>query len=126
MLIAALQDKAKKFGFGDAAKLTEIAKTVISKTETDINLAEGISYYFRYQNFSISRGHVLSSGNVLESKYTGDLKKAEKDCGDENLTDEQKAECENIVKGEYILLPKNDNWNTVRWYFNQLIEGQAV
>jgi polyisoprenyl-teichoic acid--peptidoglycan teichoic acid transferase len=125
MILEALQDKAKNFGFGDANKLTEIAKTVISKTETDINLAEGLSYYFRYQNFQISRGHVLSSGNVLESKYTGDIKKAAQDCNKEELTDDQKAACEKIVKGEYILLPRNNNWNTVRWYFNQIIEAEV-
>jgi polyisoprenyl-teichoic acid--peptidoglycan teichoic acid transferase len=129
MILGALQDKAKNFGFGDAAGLTKIAESVIAKTETDISMAEAISYYFRYQSFEISRGHVLSSGNVLESKYTGDIKKAEKDCGAQTGTEEvdeaKKAECEKILKGEYILLPRNDNWNSVRWFFRQIIEGTA-
>jgi len=129
MILGALQKKARDFGFGDAAGLTKIAETVISKTETDISLAEVISYYFRYQSFDISRGHVLSSGNVLESKYTGDLKKAEQDCGAQTGTQEEdiakKAECEKILKGEYILQPRNNNWNSVRWYFRQIMEGTA-
>jgi LCP family protein required for cell wall assembly len=129
MILSVLQEKAKQLGFGDAERLTKIAKTVLAKTETDISLAEAISYYFRYQNFEISRGHVLSSGNVLESKYTGDLKKAEENCdqvtGAEEIDAAKKAECEAILQGEYILLPKNDDWNSVRWFFHQIIEGKA-
>jgi anionic cell wall polymer biosynthesis LytR-Cps2A-Psr (LCP) family protein len=126
MILEALQKKAQKFGFGDAAGLTKMMENVIGKTETDINLADAISYYFRYQNFSVSRGHVLSSGNVLESKYTGDIKKAENDCGKTDITEEKKTECEKILKGEYILLPRNDDWNSVRWFFHQIIEGQQI
>ena len=130
MILAALQSKAKNFGFGDATGLTKIAEAVIARTETDISLAEAISYYFRYQSFDISRGHVLSSGNVLESKYTGDIKKAEKDCGSiagssQEMDEVKKEECESILKGEYILLPRNANWNSVRWFFHQIIEGKA-
>ena len=129
MILGALQDKAKKFGFGDAAALTKIAQGVLARTETDISLAEAISYYFRYQDFEISRGHVLSSGNVLESKYTGDLKKAEENCdtvtGTQQVDEAKQAECESILQGEYILLPKNDDWNSVRWFFHQIIEGKA-
>lgn len=125
MILEALQKKAQNFGFGDASGLTKLAQTVIAKTETDINLADAISYYFRYQNFAINRGHVLSSGNVLESKFTGALKKAEKNCGGKDLTDEQKKSCEQIAQGEYILEPRKGDWNSVRWFFHQIIEGQA-
>lgn len=156
MIIQALQEKARNFGFGDADSLTRIAQQVLSKVETDVSLAEGISYYFRYQNFTVSRGHVLSSGNVLESKYTGDLKKEELNCsksaqsktsggkttaaasaaktaapsasssaaGNQNMND-PKDPCEEIDRGAYILEPRNGNWNSVRWYFHQIIEGQA-
>lgn len=126
MILAALQKKARNFGFGDAAGLTKIAEGVISKTETDISLPEAISWYFRYQKFDISRGHVLSSGNVLESKYTGDLKRAEANCGKPDMTDDQKKACDEIDKGQYILEPHNNNWDSVRWYFHQIIEGQIV
>ncbi len=126
MILEALQKKAQNFGFGDAAGLTKLAQSVIAKTETDISLADAISYYFRYQSFSVSRGHVLSSGNVLQSKYTGDLKRAEKDCGKKDSTDEEKEACEKIVKGEYILEPRNGNWNSVRWFFHQIIEGKVL
>lgn len=120
MIIKALQTKARSFGFGDAATLNSMAQAVLSKTETDFNIADAISAYFRYQGFEVEGGNVLSSGNVLESKFTGDLKVAEcktktseKEDGQENCQQE---------KGQYILLPKNGNWNTVKWYFHKLIE----
>lgn len=132
MILKAIQAKARNFGFGDANKLSSLAQTVLSRTETDINLADALASYFRFQGFEISGGNVLSSGNVLESKDTGDkkmedclnaldrrnqteplpeedMKKAQTDCGS--------------LKGEYILLPRNNNWNTIRWYFHQLLEN---
>ncbi len=148
MLIESLQSKARNFGFGDATALNTLARQILKKVETDINLAEVISWYFRYQSFKISRGNVLSSGNVLESKFTGDLKRKELGCKEknwndvtdeikeviktdgaeeeENLLQDKKDPCAGIEKGQYILEPKNGNWNTVKWFFRQLIEGTSA
>lgn len=131
MILKAIQTKARAFGFGDADKLTSMAKTILDKTETDINLADAIASYFRYQGFEINGGNVLSSGNVLASENTGDKKKQECLAGvmkvknRVNMSEEDfakaKANCNN-QKGAYILLPRNNNWNVIRWYFHQLIE----
>ncbi len=132
MIIKAVQTKARAFGFGDADRLSGMAKTVLEKTETDINLAEAIASYFRYQGFEIESGNVLSSGNVLESKNTGEQKQQKclddlaRDKKNLQLTPEElkaKQEACKQDKGEYILLPRNNNWNSVRWYFHQLIEN---
>ena len=133
MIIKALQQKAREFGFGDAGRLTDIAKAVLSKTYTDLTLADALPAYFRYQGFEVEGGNVLSSGNVLESKYTGDLKVAQ--CKQDSAGDVKDTAAQNggtaaqpkdkncdQDKGQYILVPRNDNWNTVRWYFHQLIE----
>ena len=121
MILKALQQKAREFGFGDAAKLTDIATAILSKTYTDFTLADALPAYFRYQGFEVEGGNVLSSGNVLESKYTGDLKKADCQAATEPKEGEEDKKCDQD-KGQYILVPRNDNWNTVRWYFHQLIE----
>lgn len=132
LIIKSVQQKARTLGFGDAEKLTLMAKAILSKTETDINLAEALADYFRYQGFEIESGNVLSSANVLESKNTGEEKT--RDCLDKISRDkklaalpeqdlqELKDSCRQ-VKGEYILTPRNDNWNTIRWYFHQLLES---
>lgn len=132
MILEAVQTKARTFGFGDAASLKALGERVLAKTETDIGIAEAISYYFRYQNFEIDGGHVLSSGNVLASRYTGDVKREEQNCpavsasttgGDDET---QEDPCANIDKGAYILVPRDGNWNTIRWYFRQIIENGAA
>jgi polyisoprenyl-teichoic acid--peptidoglycan teichoic acid transferase len=133
LIIAAIQKKARSFGLGDANGIKVLAERILSKTETDINVVDAITYYFRYQTFEISKGHVISSGNVLYSKYTGELKKEESNCPNQqelNKLDQEdvavielKKKCEEIEKGAYILLPRNDNWNTVRWYFHTQIKG---
>ncbi len=126
MILAAIKEKAKTIGLGDAEGLKALARKVLEKTETDINIAEAISYFFRYQSYEIDGGHVISSGNVLASKYTGDEKKQAAGCPPpEDADQELKDKCANIEKGQYILLPRNNNWNTVRWYFREIIEGTA-
>lgn len=131
MILKSIQKKAREFGFGDAAKLTEIAEAVLGKTETDFNLAEALASYFRYQGFDVESGNVLSSGNVLESKNTGEdkgracLQKVGKGTATDGATDEElkkKRDACEAIKGEYILLPRNGNWNTIKWYFHQLVE----
>lgn len=136
MILKSIQAKARNFGFGDADKLSSLATAVLSRTETDIGLAEALASYFRFQGFEIAGGNVLSSGNVLESKDTGAKKR--EDClgalavrqdsaGPDGGEDFQKARaaCE-ALKGEYILLPRNGNWNTIRWYFHQLLTASSV
>lgn len=123
MILAAMKKKAQKFGFGDASNVTKIAQTVIAKTETDFTLPDTISSYFRYQNFDISGGHVISSGNVLEAKNTADLK-PEQDCTTTTDANGEKKQVCKKEKGQFILIPRNNNWNTVRWYFHQIIEGK--
>ena len=130
MIIQSLQKKAKSFGFGDASKLNEIGKYVLSKIETDISLTDALSFYFRYQNFDIDKGNVISSGNILDSKYTGDITKAESGCASKpsktvikNGQTQQQDACAGIDKGQFILVPKNNNWNILRWYFHTILEG---
>ncbi len=122
LILKALQKKAQQFGFGDALNLNQLVQNILAKTKTDISLSEAISYYFRYQQFEVRGGNVLSSGNVLFSKYTGDIQRQEQNCANATTTEEQ-DECAKIAKGQYILMPLNENWNTVRWYFHQLIES---
>ncbi len=129
IILKAIQTKAKEFGFGDAGTLNSIAQSVLSRTETDITLPEAIADYFRYQGFEIEGGNVLSTANVLESKFSGDL--AEEECKDklpaisskESLEVMIEDKCTQEDKGQYLLVPKDDDWNILRWYFHQLIEN---
>ncbi len=130
LILRSLKKKAKDLNTGDADKFTGIVKTLMTKVETDISLDQLLVSYFRYQSFAIKSGNVLSTGNILTSTHKGEDER--KKCLDNieriaELSPEDKstktAECQKIAKGEYILEPRNDDWNTVRWYFHQVIEG---
>lgn len=130
MILKALQQKAQKGGFGNADNLSRLIGVVLTKVETDISAPEVLNYYFKYQSFKVRGGNVLSSGNVLDSKMTGEKK--QQDClakidetAEESIREEEKKKCQKIDKGEYILEPKNGSWNTVKWYFNQIMIGEA-
>ncbi|MEK7672269.1 MAG: LCP family protein [Patescibacteria group bacterium] len=122
MIIEALQTKARNFGFGDADTIYEMAKTVLNQTETDISLDEAILYYFRYQNYDIKSNDVMSSGNVL---YVPPYITTE-NC--QKLVEEAKAAkkpapgCEN-ENHAYTLLPRDNNWNVIKWFFREKFEG---
>lgn len=120
LILAAMQEKAQNMGFGDANKLLSIISTVIDSTETDISLNEAVRWYFAYQNFSISRGHVLSSGNVLASvkvpvNYETSLKI--QNCLDE----ENPSSCEETY-AIYTLQPREEDWNVLRWWVESLLK----
>ena len=122
MILESIQEKARNFGFGDADTIYEITKSVLAQTETDINVDEAIQYFFRYQNYDIESNNVMSSGNVLYVPpyiTTGNcdaLIAAAEAAGEEN------PGCKN-ENHAYTLLPRNNNWNVVKWYFKENFEN---
>lgn len=124
VILEAIKNKFKEFGLGDAGALKILANQILARTESDINLAEAISFFFRYQNFEINGGHVISTGNVLNAKYRGDEAIKRAGCpAVEDATEEFKEKCSKMSRGQYILVPRDDNWNTVRWFMRQIING---
>lgn len=122
MIIESIQTKARNFGFGDADTIYEIAKTVINKTETDIELDEAIAYYFRYQNFDIVSNDVMSSGNVLYVPPYITKENCAKLIGEAEAAGVTKPGCENENQA-YTLLPRKDNWNIIKWFFREKFEA---
>lgn len=125
-IIKALKNKAINFGFGDINNLTEIIKTVLAKTETDINLQQAITYYLRYNSFEIGTNNVMTSGNILNSTYTAEMGGAapEEEC--EEKLNQETGQTEKVCKvnrGAYILLPRGNNWNVIKWYFREKFGG---
>lgn len=121
-ILEALQNKARNFGFGDADTIYEIAKTVLNKTETDIGLDEAISYYFRYQNYKIMSNDVMSSGNVLYVPPYITTENCQKMIEVAEAAGQEKPGCEN-ENHAYTLLPLNNNWNVIKWFFKQKFEA---
>ncbi len=125
MIIESIQEKARNFGFGDADTIYEIAKTVLAKTETDISLDEGLAYYFRYQNYDVVSNDVMTSGNVLYVPPYITTENCQKLVEEAAASGKPKPGCEN-ENHAYTLLPRNNNWNVIKWFFREKFEGEEA
>ncbi len=133
LILEALRDKASALGAKDAKLLASLAKAVLRNTQTDLSAREAMAYFFRYKDLALSQGHVLDTGNVLESSSTGELEAAQAGpeacpAKDETKTASLEAGSEKDCsqpkeKGQYLLLPKGGNWNAVRWYVEQILSA---
>lgn len=119
IILEGIQEKAQSLGFGDANALLDIMTTVINSTETDISLDEAMRYYFRYQNFELNRGYVLSPANVLDAvpepvDYV--TSHPIEVCLDENNPD-------TCTQGYALdtLQAREDNWDLIPWFVGSLL-----
>lgn len=119
LILEAVKSKIQDLKIGDANTVLEIIKTVIGSTETNMGIDEALLHYFRFQNFDLSRGNVLSTANVLESRPVEvDYKTnhLEKVCENESRE-------ETCVEKYYIdtLSPREDNWDYIKWWVSSLL-----
>ena len=124
-IIEAIQAKAKNLGFGDAATIYSILKTVLAKTETDISVTEAVRYYFKYQTFTIGSNHVMSSGNILYVPPYTTKEQCAVTVKEAEVAKQPKPDCENALDA-YTLLPKDDDWDIIKWYFRQNFDGAGL
>jgi len=80
----------------DLNKASELFTTIVSGLSTNIDFFESIEYFEKYQNFVIKSGNVLSTENVLISSTTLD--------------------------GQFILLPKNNDYYLIKYQISELIK----
>ena len=117
MILESIKDKTLSMGLRDTTALFEIVELVMDNTETDIGINEALMYYVQYKDYDISRGNVLSTGNILENQhvYVDYDTSAE-----EEVCDEVSGECE-VQNFVYTLIPAGGNWDYIKWYFTQLL-----
>lgn len=120
-IIESLQTKAQNFGFGDLDTIYQIAKTVLSKTDTDIGLDEAIAFYFKYQNYKIVSNDVMSSGNVLHVPPYITQENCDQQMALAAASGEADPGCAN-QNHAYTLLPLNNDWNVIKWFFKEKFE----
>lgn len=121
-LLEGIRDKVRSLGAADARVLAELVATGIARTETDLTAAEAIRIFLRYQGYAVRRGNVLSTANVLVSKRTNDEAVTSKaaECAAIPEASPERAACDaaltELDRGAYILLPKDENWQLIKWF----------
>lgn len=121
MIIEAIQHKARNFGFGDADTIYSLARSILKKVETDIDFDEAIAYFFRYQNYDMTYSRVMSSGNVLYSPPYISSEECNAMMAAAKASGGADPGCSG-VNNAYLLIPRNEDWNIIKWYFREVFE----
>lgn len=108
LIIASIRNSLTSLGFKDAKAISQIAATVVNKTETNISVNKAISAFFKYKDYQIDQQNVLSTSNILVSTYSNDY---------------NKVNCKNCGKGAYILIPKNNDWTLLKTYVSSVFNS---
>lgn len=122
LILEGIKKKAMSLGIGDADTLLSLIDTVLESTETDIQVDDAIRYYFRYQNFTLNKGYVISTANVLDAvpvpvSYV--TSHPIKTC-----LDESKPETCTETYAIDTLMPENGNWQLIRDYVYSVLQGE--
>lgn len=120
LILEGIKKKAMSFGLGEANTLLSILSTVIDSTETDISIDEAVRYVFRYQNFELDEGAVLSTANVLDAEpipVTYETSHPIQSC-----LDESKPETCTDGFAIDVLQPIEGDWDLIRGYVREVLE----
>jgi LCP family protein required for cell wall assembly len=120
IVLEGIAEKLKSIGISDLNKISKLIKTLATYVKTNFSLIEMVQYYLRYRDYPIDAGNVLDTTNVLYHTFSNlyliedeiELKKLELDA--------------DFDKGVYILLPRNNDWNLIRWYVRSLIKKSKI
>lgn len=119
LILQGVAEKVQSLGVANIAKLNSLFKTLLASTETNLSLEESLRYFFRYKDYELDRGNVLSTANILETvtipvNYESSLKI-------NVCEDEAKPETCKDSYAIYTLSPRNNNWNLIHWYIEGLL-----
>lgn len=120
LILEGIKDKAMNLGIGDAAALMSILNTLIDSTETDISVDSALRYYFRYQNFELNNGNVISTANVLDAvPVPVDYLTSHPI---QTCLDESRPETCTQTYAIDTLMPIDSNWGLIRGFVQQLLD----
>ena len=113
-ILISVKNRFREIGLRDLNTVIDIFKTMLSYLDTNMNMMEIFSLYNRINSIDQIRQNILSTENVLEQTYSNLLYLGKK----EDEVDED------FFKGAWILIPKNNDWNELKYYINCIIEGK--
>jgi LCP family protein required for cell wall assembly len=111
-IVVGVVDKFRGLSVANLDTVYGIAATLLKYVQTNLSLVEIISYFNRFKDFTTVEQHTLDINNVLYTTYSNIYL----------LKEDEIPQDENFDKGAWILLPKNNDWNVIKWYIRQLID----
>jgi len=115
-VIEAMVQKAMGMAKSDLDSLFRFISTALEYTESSMSAAEILRTFLKYKDTDIETGNVISTSNILYASYSNLYQ----------LSDEEQTaarEDEDFNWGAWIVLPKNNDWNLIKWYIREMIES---
>ncbi len=113
LVLQGIKDKMTELDIGDLGTVLKLFQTLDKYMETNFSPVEMLGLFMKYRNTELIKKQGLSIFNVLYNTYTNIYK----------LEDKSKQYDEGFYRGYWILLPKNNDWNVIKWYIRTLISG---
>lgn len=113
-VISAMKDKAVEMGLSDMDQLFQFISAAIEYTDTDMSAAQMLRTFLRFKDTDINMGNVIDNTNILYTSYS-------------NLYELEEEERQLVMEdpefnwGAWIVLPRNNDWNLIKWYFRDMI-----
>jgi len=111
-ILTAVKKRIEELGLANIGKLYKLIQTLLKYVDTNFTPFELVQFYNEFNNTRVDISNVLSTENVLYQTYSNLYL----------LNEEQQAIMDDSFdKGAWILLPKNQDWNLIRWYIREII-----
>jgi len=114
-ILGAIRQKVESLDVGNVGKIYDLIRVLLHYVSTNFTPLELLDYYTQYQESPLEEQNVLDMTNVLYQSYSNVY----------YLKGSKERLAADTNKGEWILLPKNNDWNVIRWYVRKIIEGEG-
>jgi LCP family protein required for cell wall assembly len=121
-IVEALNEKLKSLSIVDMKKIYDLIQTLVKYVKTNLSPLEFVAHFARLKNYGVDSQNVLDKSNVLRSSYYYVWLRNGR--GSENTVsreNEKNKQDEQSKLGPYILIPRNDDWNLIRWYIRVVL-----
>jgi len=131
-VIEALNDKMNSLSIVDMKRAYNLLQTLLQYVDTNLSPIELITVFSRLRDYRVDFQNVLDKTNVLESSYyyiwlrnrhgyhsealPGESRSGTTRTGSSQSSTTDVSADEKSKLGPYILIPRNDDWNLIRWY----------
>ena len=116
LVIQGIKDKMSGLDISDLGTFLKLFQTLENYLDTNFSAMEMLGLFMKYKDTEVNRKQGLSTFNVLYNTYTNIYK----------LKDKSKQYEDDFYRGYWILLPRKDDWNVIKWYIRSLIEDYQI
>ena len=110
-ILSASKKKLEQISLSDVNRIYDIFRSVLNYMETDMSIVESLALFRRIINIDSISHHVVSTENILYQTYSNLLHMG--------ITEEEADP--SVFRGAWILVPKNNDWESLSEYINSII-----